>query len=279
MTTTAAAHTQDLPSPNYPIAPAPWQCRGQAFWFLLHNSSTTPLPSEFHDPRDYTSTANANDNSNFAGGLGMIQVVRYTDTPVGPYDELLYIPGAFNYTTTTKNSGGDGNSKVEERKTLSHLRITRIYVSSEASIYNGRKNWNIPKHLAKFTFTANSITVSSPSSSSSSSPEPFFIATWKSAIPGMDWLKVPMSTSFSPLSTLLVQPPLDQVEGEEATEGTKTWKSMQPWQGGNVGLIRVEVASGIGRDLWPSDVGAWSIGLKWDDMKLEFPEPKELIVV
>ncbi|KAI8933663.1 hypothetical protein NX059_009384 [Plenodomus lindquistii] len=36
----------------------------------------------------------------------------------------------------------------------SALRIAQIYVSQRTTMYNGRLNWNIPKHLARFSFSA-----------------------------------------------------------------------------------------------------------------------------
>lgn len=61
----------------------------------------------------------------FKGGLGYVMLVNYENSPVGPYRELLIIPGKF-------------------RKTHKQA-ITKIYVDSEASTQNGRTNWGIPK--------------------------------------------------------------------------------------------------------------------------------------
>ena len=61
----------------------------------------------------------------FKGGLGYVMLVNYEKSPVGPYRELLIIPGKF-------------------RKTKKQA-ITKIYVNSEASTQNGRNNWGIPK--------------------------------------------------------------------------------------------------------------------------------------
>jgi hypothetical protein len=58
--------------------------------------------------------------------------VDYADSDVGPYHELLYIPGAL---------------RIGARRNLS---ITRIFVSTRASVVNGRSNWGIPKELAGF---------------------------------------------------------------------------------------------------------------------------------
>jgi len=46
----------------------------------------------------------------------------------GPYDEIMYIPGWYETAALGENG------KVRRRK---DTRITRIYVSTEASIYNG----------------------------------------------------------------------------------------------------------------------------------------------
>jgi len=58
--------------------------------------------------------------------LGLVMLVDYDDSPVGPYRELLFLAGF-------------------------HIsRITRIYVSTEESAVNGRYNWGIPKEVADF---------------------------------------------------------------------------------------------------------------------------------
>lgn len=72
----------------------------------------------------------------FLGGHGVVWITRYTDSPVGPYDELMYQPGEF-----LTPSGG------------SAARMTRVYASTPAAVYNGRRNWNLPTHLARFAFT------------------------------------------------------------------------------------------------------------------------------
>jgi acetoacetate decarboxylase len=51
---------------------------------------------------------------------------------VGPYQELLFIPGLFH---------------IDGRYTFS---ISKIYVSTEASVRSGIENWAIPKELADF---------------------------------------------------------------------------------------------------------------------------------
>jgi len=58
----------------------------------------------------------ANSLTNPVSGPGVVQIVRYTSTPVGPYDELVYLADYF----TTPDSVHKGKQR---------LRVTRIYVS------------------------------------------------------------------------------------------------------------------------------------------------------
>ena len=58
-------------------------------------------------------------------GLGYMMLVNYKQAPVGPYRELLFMPGSFAHTGRRS--------------------ITKIYVDSENSTENGRYNWGIPK--------------------------------------------------------------------------------------------------------------------------------------
>lgn len=65
------------------------------------------------------------------GRLVQIMLVRYHSSPVGPYDELLFLDHAFV------------GLKM-------HSHIPKIYVSSQSSVDEGRYHWGIPKELAKF---------------------------------------------------------------------------------------------------------------------------------
>lgn len=70
------------------------------------------------------------------GGLSMIQLIRYHETPVGPYDEMIICPGSFAYPTEDK----DG-----KKTTKTALRITCLYVSQKYTCWNGRKSKS-PSH-------------------------------------------------------------------------------------------------------------------------------------
>ncbi|PYE53543.1 hypothetical protein DES52_10872 [Deinococcus yavapaiensis KR-236] len=61
-----------------------------------------------------------------------MMLVNYTSSPVGPYRELLFLGGFFE-------SGG-----------VVHPKVTRIVVDSEASARWGRRNWGLPKEVARF---------------------------------------------------------------------------------------------------------------------------------
>lgn len=80
------------------------------------------LPSDIYAPLEASSPAVKNES--FRGGMGMIQIVRYSDTPVGAYDELVLIPGNFAI-------------PAGRRKGKAALRITRIYVSQRETCFNG----------------------------------------------------------------------------------------------------------------------------------------------
>lgn len=115
---TATASSVELTAPTH--VPAPWTTKCETYWLLLWLKN--PLPPGIYDPVDAPSSEQSADE--FAGGPGMIQIVRYLETPVGPYDEILVIPG--NYIVP----GGKEKGK-------SRLRISRIYVSQRETCYNG----------------------------------------------------------------------------------------------------------------------------------------------
>ena len=62
----------------------------------------------------------------------MAQILRYSETPVGSYDELAILPGCF---------AGIGPKGIK----MKDMRITGIWVSQDTTLMNGRRNWNIPK--------------------------------------------------------------------------------------------------------------------------------------
>ncbi|HEU4580634.1 MAG TPA: acetoacetate decarboxylase family protein [Polyangiaceae bacterium] len=66
---------------------------------------------------------------------GILAFVQYTESNVGPYDELLWL--------APFQRGPAGRAH----------QVPAIFVSSEASAHNGRINWGLPKELARFELT------------------------------------------------------------------------------------------------------------------------------
>lgn len=104
-------------------APAPWQLKGSGYLLAIK------LPKAFLDEHSFI----AEDlKASRRGQLAYVMFVDYQSSDVGPYHELLYIPGSLQF-----SSGR-------------HLSISRIYVSTQASVSNGQRNWGIPKQLCDF---------------------------------------------------------------------------------------------------------------------------------
>lgn len=114
--------------PDVPLAPAPWTLTGHG-WILL-----VKLPqSALDDPAFVPPGLRGKRHGRYA----MVMLVDYETSAVGPYRELLYIPGRFDFL----------NGR--------HYSITRIYVSTMNSVVNGRINWGIPKNCCDFDFHCN----------------------------------------------------------------------------------------------------------------------------
>ena len=134
-------------------------------------------------------------------------------TTSGSYDELMLIPGNFSVPSPTS-----GPLKIPKKA----LRIARIYVSQRTTTYNGRLNWNIPKHLARFSFSAPvtphgvsppqdlTVKVFPPGTEDGDGVQPFFackLTPWR-------WVPaVPFNMSWAPISMMHVQPPIPRPTG------------------------------------------------------------------
>jgi len=110
----------------------PWKLTGNGYIFIFN------FPRQFVEKYgfipDYL-------KGKYRGGLGAVMLVDYHTSPVGPYQEALFVPGLFEH---------------EGRRLYS---ITKIYVSSIESVLDGQDNWGIPKELANFAITPLSSTV------------------------------------------------------------------------------------------------------------------------
>ncbi len=104
-------------------APAPWSLRGDGY-LIFYKFSREFAEELGFIPSELT--------GKFDGFLGNIMLVNYHTSPVGPYRELLFMPGKFSVNGQRRYS------------------ITKIYVNSAASTDNGRANWGIPKETVDF---------------------------------------------------------------------------------------------------------------------------------
>ncbi|KXJ96056.1 hypothetical protein Micbo1qcDRAFT_158236 [Microdochium bolleyi] len=294
----------DTTKPIVPV-PAPWKLKGDVYIATFFNKPGN-LPEHAYSPLEKASSyADPAVSGAHLGGLSQVQIIRYTDSPVGPYDELIVCPGYYNYQVDDPKNPG-------KRLTKKNVRISRIYVSQKYTCWNGRTNWNIPKHLARFTFTTNpadnSTTVevfphdttassatpapSSVSTESQPSTVPFFRATFypQRFVPSFPF-SLSWFTNFG-LDIGIVQPPLpenkDAAQGE--IPGTDRWCKINPNQStrrATIGWIDMQqkpdgVSGSSGsaqtttsgqvegcENFWPG-MGRWQLAVKMEDAEIDF---------
>lgn len=110
--------------PQVPLLPAPWSLAGNA-WILVLRLRAGSAARDAFLPAPLAGRGRHRHS--------LLMFVDYAQADCGPYQELMFIPGAFPF--------GDGRR---------HLTISRILVSSWESVVNGRRNWGIPKDRADF---------------------------------------------------------------------------------------------------------------------------------
>jgi hypothetical protein len=113
----------DPDSPDVPRAPAPWKLTGDGYIVMLE------LPRPLLQEQSFIPDELL---PHFEGRYSLLMLLEYKSSNVGPYRELLFIPGRFRM-----------------RRGLCWS-ISKIYVSSWASVKNGQLNWGIPKEYADF---------------------------------------------------------------------------------------------------------------------------------
>jgi hypothetical protein len=101
-------------------APAPWTTRLQAvvWWHRAAQEAAAHLPGPLRSRRTLPVTVGA--------------LIRYIETPVGPYHEVLGAPALL------------------AEWPLPAASVAFIAVDSAASVHGGRANWQLPKTLARF---------------------------------------------------------------------------------------------------------------------------------
>ncbi|PHH71019.1 hypothetical protein CDD83_5294 [Cordyceps sp. RAO-2017] len=224
------------------------------------------------------------------GGLGMIQIIRYHSSPVGPYDEMLVVPGSYAW----ERDGPDGRAERGRNP-----RISRIYVSQKQTCYNGRINWSCPKHLARFEWQtgahgAVSVQVfphdtAGDASEASPSAEPFFRASFRPVSYAPAFPFATRWLDYLGFNTTVVMPPLPQGRGSQGElPGTDYWCSFVPNQysrNTRVGWFDMaqQPASSAGDDdddkpfdnFWPG-LGRWQLGFKMENAEVIFDHPLEI---
>jgi hypothetical protein len=122
------------PNDIQPVLP-PWKLKGTVymfpFWTKASDIAEAGKAGITYSPLEAKSAfASSEDSGKHLGGLSMVQIIRYTKSPVGPYDELILAPGSHEYVVE------ENGRRVKKR----NLRITRIYVSQKYTCWNGRKS-------------------------------------------------------------------------------------------------------------------------------------------
>jgi hypothetical protein len=122
---------------DIPPAPGPWALKAKLYLFAtvlkpVHREDPIlqGLPPGSYNPSETihpSALAPINGAPQWKGGLTGVVIVRYEESPVGPYDELIMTC--------------DGFANPHEKGTSG--RLTNIYVSSRQSVWNGRKNWSM----------------------------------------------------------------------------------------------------------------------------------------
>ncbi|KAK4454509.1 hypothetical protein QBC34DRAFT_134525 [Podospora aff. communis PSN243] len=285
----ATAENSDI-NINGPIVhkPAPWQLKCPAIYMIpFYTSAQTAanLPAKAYSPLEAASAFASKEHGPAVGGISMIQLLRYSESPVGPYDEMILCPGYFEYPV----EGKDG-----EKRKKKATRITRIYVSQKQTCWNGRSNFNIPKHLARFEWSDNpdgsthikvfphDFVTPNDASEAKPSESPFFQCTIKpiSYAPSF-----PFSTAwfkYLGIDESLVHPPLPHGESQELA-GTDRWCKLAGFsESSNSGRLAWADMSqrdedGVAPDEFENffpGLRRWNLAVKLTDATVFFPPPE-----
>lgn len=238
-------------------------------------------------------------------------IIRYSETPVGPYDEFVIVPGFFDYPRTFDTG---------ITLTRTNIRGSRFYVSQKYTNYNGRvskhsligpqepaqltpqTDWNIPKHLAQFDWTEGSdgstsvkiypFDTDNQSEENAPSALPFFQMSFNPVTPNP--LPIPIDTDlfkYLGIAPLLGQPPLPAGNGSyDELPGTSQWAEtalaassdyptpgiMDLAQNGgdDTGNGYNAVGDEYFANFWPG-LTRWSAAVRLDNATVSFPVPEE----
>ena len=97
-------------------APPPW-LNLPVSTYMFYSYTKPPLLDHAYAPLEASTWADPKQSGEFRGGIALLMIVRYRDTPVGPYDELLIVPGQFD---VPGSKGKNGKPLSLLRSALSH---------------------------------------------------------------------------------------------------------------------------------------------------------------
>jgi len=272
------------------VKPPPWdmKCTTYMIPYWTSRQMAKNFPSKAYSPLEAASPFASKEYGTPVGGFSMIQLLRYSETPAGPYDEMILAPGFFEYPVEGENG---------EKASKKGLRITRIYVSQKQTCWNGRKAWNIPKHLARFEWTDHAdgsthvkvfphdTTTPYDASEAQASTKPFFQCTIKPASYAPSF---PLSTNllkYVGLDISLVQPPLPEGRGAVGElPGTDRWCKIVGYSqySSNTKLAWADVnqkgddgsSPADGYDNFFPGLRRWNLAAKLSDTVAYFPHPE-----
>lgn len=112
----------------YVLAPAPWELKASVAYVIPMIGLTPDVPHKAFAPLERNSSYAT--SGQLLAGTGLMMIIRYTDSPVGPYDEFIILPGLY---------------KNPEDGLVPRFRISRIYVSHKYTTWNGRNSKLFPK--------------------------------------------------------------------------------------------------------------------------------------
>ncbi len=217
---------------NTPYAPPPWKLTGRG-WVLLYRFDAD-FVQQVGQVAPYA-------DGDFKGGVGAVMLLDYHTSPVGPYQELLFIPGVF----------GHGRGRYHT--------VTTIYVSTQVSVENGRDNWGVPKQLASFNITQHDERTTQFTAAQDDNI--FFDATLESGL-----VRFPVNTAFvpKPMSPKLLQ---QHPDGHLLVTAPYAAGVIGP-----VGTLKSIAADGVA---FPDVSSQTPIGIvEWVSLRLTFPSPR-----
>ncbi|KAL0940467.1 uncharacterized protein CTRU02_203230 [Colletotrichum truncatum] len=260
--------------------PPPWDLKGTSYLFMfwIPSSQAKSLPTDiaFSPLEAQSSFASAANSGSPQGGIATIQIHRYESSPAGPYDEFILSTGMYTYPV----------EENEMRKEKKNMRITRIYVSQKTACWNGRKDWNTPKHLARFEFNelpggATEIKIfphdtTGDQREAAADIKPFF-STIYSPIRYMP--SFPLTTSLVKLLGIdftVVQPPVPAAEGSQGElVGSDRWCSFYPTLSSSqteAGWFDMSQKGNTGEEnFWPG-LGRWRLGMRMKNAEISFKD-------